>query len=184
MSTEPFIGEVKLFGFDFAPRGYQFCAGQLLSISSNTALFSLLGTTYGGNGIQTFGLPDLRGRVPIGQGQGPGLPDYEMGEIQGSTQTTILNANMPAHTHSAVGLNISMPAFSGLGEDATPVGNYMAATSTDFYAAVASPGASMGPLHVSGQTGISGGSIPISIVQPLLVMNYCIATVGIFPSRQ
>lgn len=82
MSTEPFIGEVKLFGFDFAPRGYQFCAGQLLSISSNTALFSLLGTTYGGNGIQTFGLPDLRGHVPIGQGQGPGLPDYEMGKYK------------------------------------------------------------------------------------------------------
>lgn len=100
MSTEPFIGEIKIFGFNFAPPNYQLCNGQIVSISQNTALFSLLGTTYGGNGQTTFALPDLRGRMPIGQGQGPGLPDYMMGEVSGTTNTTLTTANLPAHTHT------------------------------------------------------------------------------------
>lgn len=98
MSTEPFIGEIKIFGFNFAPQNYQLCNGQIVSISQNTALFSLLGTTYGGNGQTTFALPDLRGRMPIGQGQGSGLPDYMMGEVSGTTNTTLTTANLPAHT--------------------------------------------------------------------------------------
>lgn len=183
MSTEPFIGEVKLFGFNFAPRGYDYCAGQLLSIQSNTALFSLLGTTYGGNGVQTFALPDLRGRIPIGQGQGPGLPTYTMGEMTGTTAVTLTTANMPAHNHSAAGITVSIPASTSLGEESSPNGTFLAATTTDFYAPQPTSGVALGHVNVGGMTGVAGGSIPVSIMQPILVMNYCIATVGIFPSR-
>ncbi len=184
MSTEPFIGEVKLFGFDFAPRGYMLCAGQLLSIATNTALFSLLGTTYGGNGVQTFGLPDLRGRVPNGQGQGPGLPDYRMGEMAGSPQQTLSIANMPAHNHSASGITVSIPVSTGLGEEPTPSNTYLAATNGEFYAPQPTGGQHLGAVNVGGMTSVAGASIPISIMQPFLTMNYSIATVGIFPSRQ
>ncbi len=184
MSTEPFIGEVKLFGFNFAPRGYELCAGQLVAISTNTALFSLLGTTYGGNGSQTFGLPDLRGRIPVGQGQGPGLPNFSMGEVMGSTQVTLLTTNLPPHVHPAQGITVNVPVSTGLGEEASPAGGYLAATSSDFYASQPSPGASMGAVNVGGTTGATGSGMPVSVVQPSLVMNYCIAMVGIFPSRQ
>lgn len=184
MSTEPFIGEVKLFGFNFAPRGYDFCAGQLLAIQSNSALFSLLGTTYGGNGVQTFGLPDLRGRVPIGQGQGPGLPTYTIGEMTGMPTVTLTTANMPAHNHSAAGITVSIPVSTSLGEESSPSGAYLAATSNDFYAPAPTNNTALGHVNVGGMTGVAGSSMPFPIMQPVLAMNYCIATVGIFPSRQ
>jgi microcystin-dependent protein len=97
----PFMGQIQAFGFNFAPRGWALCQGQIMSISQNTALFSLLGTNYGGNGVQTFGLPDLRGRVAVGQGQGPGLSPYTIGELAGSENVSILISNMPSHTHLA-----------------------------------------------------------------------------------
>src|SRR5512145_236700 len=99
MMSDPFLGEIKMVGFNYAPYGWAFCNGQILSIAQNTALFSLLGTTYGGDGQTTFALPDLRGRTPIGAGQGPGLPSYMLGEVVGSPTTTLLNSQMPAHNH-------------------------------------------------------------------------------------
>lgn len=183
MSTEPFIGEVKLFAFDFAPRGYALCEGQIMAISTNTALFSLLGTRYGGNGTSTFALPDLRGRMPIGQHQGPGLPNYVIGEIGGTTTTNILTSNLPAHEHSAASVNVKIPVSSNLAEEITPVNGYMALSTSENYNSSSSPNEYYGNVQVSGTTGITGGNIPISIVNPFLAMNYSIAIVGIFPSR-
>src|SRR5215211_4319727 len=98
--SEPFIGQIMLVPYNFAPRGWAFCAGQILPIAQNTALFSLLGTTFGGNGQTTFALPDLRGRAPIGQGQGPGLSNISLGEAAGTETVTLLSTNMPAHSHT------------------------------------------------------------------------------------
>lgn len=183
MSTEPFIGEVKLFGFNFAPKGYATCQGQIMSIAQNTALFSLLGTTYGGNGTTTFGLPDLQGRAPIGQGQGPGLPLYSMGEIGGTTSTTLLTSNMPAHVHTLTALRVMQRVNSANAGENSPEGNYPATTGTPAYSD--SPGANQygAPALVSGTTDITGGSQPFSILNPYLCMNYSIAIYGIFPSR-
>jgi microcystin-dependent protein len=171
MSTEPFIAEIKLFAFNFPARGYALCQGQIMSIAQNTALFSLVGTTYGGNGQTTFALPDLRGRVPIGQGQGPGLPSYTMGETGGTPTTTLLSTNLPMHTHS---LNCS----TGAATSTSPSGNYIAATEENpSYSP--SPGGNMNAQSI----GVAGGSQPFSIMQPYLAMNYSIALQGIFPSR-
>ncbi|MBF02059.1 MAG: phage tail protein [Flavobacterium sp.] len=183
MSTEPFIGEIKIFGFYFAPRGYMLCAGQILSIAQNTALFSLIGTAYGGNGQTTFALPDLQGRMPIGQGQGPGLPDYSIGERSGHNTVTLISSNLPAHMHTLTNVNVKIQASSGLGEEQSPSGNYPAVTGSDSYSPVASPNIFMGGTQVSGTTDITGSNIPFSIMNPYLTINYSIATVGIFPSR-
>lgn len=182
MSTEPFIGEIKIFGFNFAPRGYQTCQGQIMSIAQNTALFSLLGTTYGGNGQTTFALPDLQGRVAKSQGQGPGLSPYSIGQAAGNTSVTLLTSNLPAHVHAATGITANLPVASGTGTVSTPVGNYLAQAPVDMYATSATPNVN-NPLTVSGNTGITGSSIPLSIENPYLVVNYSIATEGIFPSR-
>lgn len=183
MSTEPFIGEIKIFGFDFAPRGYMSCSGQLLSIAQNTALFSLLGTQYGGNGMQTFGLPDLQGRVAKGQGQGAGLSAYVMGQKQGITSVTLLSTNLPVHTHPAAGITASLPVSSELGTEDSPTGKYLAQAPIDMYATAATAGKSYAALAASGATGVTGTSAPFSVENPYLVVNYSIATQGIFPSR-
>ncbi|MCG2612571.1 tail fiber protein [Flavobacterium sp. SM15] len=183
MSTEPFIGEVKILGFNFAPVGYMTCSGQTLSIASNTALFSLIGTIYGGNGQTTFNLPNLQGRMPIGQGQGPGLPNYTIGAVGGNVQNTLTTQNMPAHVHPANGITVNMPVATGGGDASSPQGAYLANTGTEVYSSGSTSGANYGPLTVSGTTGIAGGSTPFSIVNPYLVINYSIATEGIFPSR-
>lgn len=183
MSTEPFIGEIKILGFNFAPKGYMTCQGQILSIAQNTALFSLLGTTYGGNGQQTFGLPDLQGRMPIGQGQGPGLPFHSMGEVSGTTAVTLLTSNMPAHVHPATGITVNIPVAAGGGDTDIPKGAYLAQATGDFYSSISTPDTNYGPLTVSGVTGIAGSGQPIAIMNPYLVINYSIATQGIFPSR-
>ncbi len=183
MSTEPFIGEVKLLGFNFAPLGYMSCQGQLISIAQNTALFALLGTTYGGDGQSTFGLPDLQGRMPIGQGQGQGLPDYIMGEMAGDTEVTVFSSNLPAHVHSVNTLHVKIPVFSSGGEDTSPVNNYPAIAGSDIYAGASTAGAFMGTPTISGTTDIAGGNTPIAIMSPYLALNYSIAIEGIFPSR-
>jgi microcystin-dependent protein len=183
MSTEPFIGEVKLFGFNFAPKGYATCQGQILSIAQNTALFSLLGTTYGGNGQTTFGLPDLQGRAAIGQGQGPGLPSYSMGEVGGTVSTSILTSNMPAHVHTLNSVRVNIVASSATATEQSPDSNYPATTVAAAYSDTPTAGLFTGGTVVSGTTDISGGSQPISILNPYLCMNYSIATQGIFPSR-
>jgi microcystin-dependent protein len=183
MSTEPFIGEIKILAFQFAPRSYMDCAGQIMSIASNTALFSLLGTTYGGNGVQTFGLPDLRGRMPINQGTGPGLPSYSLGQVSGTTSVTVLSSNLPPHAHPAQGINVNIPVSAGSGDIDVPNGAFLAQATGDFYSSVSTPGNNYGALAVSGQTGITGSGLPVSIMNPYLVVNYSIAIYGIFPSR-
>ncbi|MCL9807198.1 tail fiber protein [Flavobacterium amniphilum] len=182
MSTEPFIGEIKILGFNFAPRGYATCQGQILSIAQNTALFSLLGTMYGGNGQTTFALPDLQGRMPIGQGQGPGLPFYTIGEKAGTTTTTLTTNNMPIHNHAATGINIRIPVTSA-SEDSAAANNYIGNAASDTFGPNASPTASLGAPVVSGATAMAGGSQPFSILNPYLTVNYSIAIEGIFPSR-
>jgi len=183
MSTEPFIGEIKIFGFNFAPKGYATCQGQILPISTNTALFSLLGTTYGGNGQTTFGLPDLQGRMPISQGTGPGLPTYVMGEMAGTTNVTLLTPNLPPHVHAAQGITVNVPVATTGGDTDSPAGAYLGQASGDFYSSAPTPNANYGALAVAGQTGIAGSGTPVSIVNPYLVVNYSIAINGIFPSR-
>lgn len=168
----PFIGEIALFGFNFAPIGWAQCNGQLLPISQNTALFSLLGTMYGGDGISTFALPDLRGRVPIHTGQGPGLSSYFQGQVGGTEIVTLLSNQVPAHTHPLIGT-------SAVGTSDTPTGLLPArnAAGEPIYGSGAP--AAMGAAAV----GLNTGGLPHSNVQPYLTLNWCIALVGIFPSR-
>lgn len=182
MSTEPFIGEIKIFGFNFAPVDYMLCQGQIMPISQNTALFALLGTIYGGNGQTTFALPDLRGRMAIGQGQGPGLPNYIIGQYSGTPTTTLLTSNMPMHNHSAVGINVRIPVTAA-SEDSSATNNYIGNAVNDTFGPVASPTNSLGAPVVSGATAIAGGSQPFSIMNPYLTINYSIAVYGLFPSR-
>jgi microcystin-dependent protein len=167
---EPFLGTITLFGFNFVPRGWAACQGQLLSISQNSALFSLLGTQYGGDGRTTFGLPDLRGRVPLGQGQGPGLGNYTVGEIGGLEQVTLNQTQLPAHTHGV--------AAATTATSKSPVGNLPG---------VATGGSAYGPTAggsmSTGMVQPVGSNQPHPNMQPYLVGNWCIAVEGIFPSR-
>ncbi len=193
--SEPFIGQLMTVPYNFPPRGWAFCQGQILSIAQNTALFSLLGTTYGGNGQTTFALPDLRGRVPIGAGQGPGLSPRTLGEMSGAENTTLITTQMPAHVHqsptvtmNAVNVKASEQApqagaFLGRGVDTAPMPDSI----PEIYVPAASgSGATpipLGGVNVAANTGVAGGSQPFSIMQPYLVLNPCIALEGIFPSR-
>jgi len=170
--SEPFIGEIKLFAGNFPPRGWQFCQGQLLSIAQNTALFSILGTTYGGNGQTTFALPDLRGRVPMQPGQGPGLSPRTLGEQAGSETVTLLYNQMPAHTHSLLASNAT-------GVSSTPEGYYLAAVDPSELAFATGTNATMGAASI----GAAGGSQPHNNMQPFLCVNFIIAIEGIYPSR-
>lgn len=175
------IGEIRMFAGTFAPRTWAFCNGQLISIATNTALFSILGTTYGGNGQTTFALPDFQGRVAVGTGTGPGLPNVQLGQKAGTNTVTLLSTNMPAHNHQVVG-NINMQAATDgtLGSDAN--GRYIGPG--NFYA-TPPPGdvANMTPIAINLPTTISGNNQPFSIMQPYLGMNYIICMFGIFPSR-
>jgi microcystin-dependent protein len=183
MSTEPFVGEVKLLGFYFPPLGYMTCQGQLLSIAQNTALFSLMGNYYGGDGRVTFGLPDLQGRIPVGQGTGAGLPTYDMGETGGTTNTTLLTSNLPPHVHTLNAFHIQQKASTGNADGQSPEGAYAATASTTIYTDAPQPGIYTGRGIMSGTTDIAGSSMPMSILNPFLCMNYSIAIEGIFPSR-
>ena len=187
------IGEIRMFAGTFAPRNWAFCAGQLMSISQNTALFSILGTTYGGNGQTTFALPDLRGRAAVGTGQGPGLTNITLGEVSGTETVTLLTTQMPAHTHTATATVTGTSAQkclddTGLGD--TPGGQFPAistAGSKIYTNATQTPDATMGasPITASATVtiGISGNSQPVPIRNPYLGMNYIICLFGIFPSR-
>ncbi len=183
MSTEPFIGEVKIFGFSFSPLGYDFCNGQLYSIAEYTALFSLIGTTYGGDGQTTFALPNLQGRIPIGQGQGPGLPDYTMGESAGSPTVTLTTAQMPPHVHTLHSMNVKIKASSAAADENAPGNLFPGVASASVYTASPTPNVYTGSTQVTGTTDIMGSGMPFSVANPYLVLNYCIATEGIFPSR-
>ena len=173
MSDTPFIGEIKLFAGNFAIFGHAFCAGQLVSIAQNTALFSLLGTTYGGDGQNTFGLPDLRGRIPIGQGNGAGLSPRVIGEISGTENVTLLSTQIPAHSHS---LNCN----NATANSSNPANNFPAAQADLTTYAAAGTGASAMKANMISNT---GGNQPHTNLQPYLTINYLIALEGIFPSR-
>lgn len=186
MSTEPYIGEVKLFAFNFAPKMYAQCNGQILSISSNTALFALLGTTYGGNGQTTFALPNLQGRFPIGQGSGSGLPSHTIGEMSGYVSTTLLSANLPSHIHTLNSMQAKIKVNGSNGGENAPDGSFPGMnTSSAAYASASVAGQFMAgaAIAVGGTTDISGSNSPLNIQNPYLTMNYCIAQYGIFPSR-
>jgi microcystin-dependent protein len=184
MSTEPFIGEVKIFGFNFSPISYDFCNGQSYSIAQNTALFSLIGTIYGGNGQTTFNLPDLRGRLIVGQGQSPGLPSYTIGEKSGNQSVSMLATNLPAHVHTLNNVSIKQKASSANADESAADGNYPATTSSAVYSGNgATPNVFTGGVQVTGSTDSAGSGTPVNIMNPYLVLNYCIATEGIFPSR-
>ncbi len=170
---DPLLASIILFAGNFAPRGWALCQGQILSISQNTALFSLLGTTYGGDGQTTFALPDLRGRVPIQQGQGPGLSNYDLGQVSGSETITLTTNNLPSHNHSLL-------ATSEAGSVSVPAGAYLANTG-----ALDKEYNTSGTLVAmnAGAVGVTGGSQPFDNIQPYLALNFIIAMQGIFPSR-
>ncbi|MEY3897066.1 MAG: hypothetical protein RLZZ214_2587 [Verrucomicrobiota bacterium] len=180
------MAEIKMFAGTFAPRGYVFCNGQLMSIAQNSALFSLLGTTYGGNGVQTFGIPDLRGRCPIhsGNSQGPGLPVVQLGELAGTPNVTLLATQMPAHNHALTGATAAVPCTSGGGTLDNPTGAIPSGSASheDYAAAGAATGV-MASAPVSGSTSLAGNNQPFSVMQPYLGLNFIIATEGIYPSR-
>ncbi len=172
---QPFLGMLAIFGFNFAPVGWAFCQGQLLPISENDALYALLGTTYGGDGQTTFGLPDLRGRLPVGMGQGPGLSNYSIGQAAGQENVTLSQAQLPSHTHP-------LRASSVAGNQSSPEGNVLGNTGNiDKEYSDTIPDITM----LASSIVATGQSTPssISIRQPTLALNICISLFGIFPSR-
>jgi microcystin-dependent protein len=172
--ADPFVAEIRIFPFNFAPKGWALCNGQLMPISQNTALFSLLGTTYGGDGKSTFALPNLQGSAPMHPGQGPGLSPHDLGEVGGSETVTLLDSEMPSHTHQ---LRASVdPANAQI-------------PSSQLTLARSSGGSAYNP-NAGGVTamspaalGLAGGSLPHNNLQPYLTVNFCIAMQGVFPPR-
>jgi len=190
--SEPFIGEIILFGGNFAPRGWAFCHGQLLPIAQNTALFSLLGTAYGGNGRTDFGLPDLRGRAIVGVGQGPGLTRYRQGERFGAETVALNSAQIPGHNHGNVtAASASLTATSAAADQHEPSPTRVLAQASlqgnahpDVYSDGAPDVAVEGAQASGGLTlGNTGGSQSHPNMQPFIALNYIIALVGVFPTR-
>jgi microcystin-dependent protein len=167
--ADPFIGEIRIVGFDFNPRQWAPCDGRLLPISQNTALFSLLGTSYGGDGRTTFGLPNLQGRAPMHLGQGPGLSQHDLGESGGSSSVSLTQTQIPAHNHGVV-----MTAASG--EDTTPNGQVLG--QVQLYG----PANNLAPMKADALP-LAGGSQPHNNMMPYLVLNFVIALQGIYPAR-
>ena len=171
--ADPFVAEIRIFPFNFAPRGWAWCDGQILPISQNTALFSLLGTTYGGDGKSNFALPGLQGRAPMHPGQGPGLSLHDLGETGGSETVTLLESEIPAHSHAWMGSNQTA-------EDRTPAGEVFArATGGTLYSTDTSKLVSMAPETIAP----AGGDAPHNNMQPYLTFYFCIAMQGVYPPR-
>ncbi len=172
--SEPFVGEIRMFAGNFAPRGWAFCDGQLLAVSQNDALFSLLGTIYGGDGRTTFGLPDLRGRIPLHAGTGPGLSPRRLGAKSGSENETLTTNQLASHSHD---WNANKAAATG----SSPAGKVVAATSgaPTFYRATSQTVDFAGDIILN-----TGGSQPHTNLMPTLCIHFIIALVGIYPSRQ
>ena len=171
--SDQFVAEMRIFPFSFAPTGWALCNGQLMPISQNTALFSLLGTMYGGDGKSTFALPDFQGCAPMSQGQGPGLSDRFPGETSGVESVTLLTSEMPAHSHG-----VQAASAGGLND---PTGNTWGSGLKGHPPAYSAAGSNvlMNPAALS----IAGGSLPHNNMMPYLTMNFCIALQGIFPPR-
>ena len=171
--ADPFVAEIRMFTFNFAPKGWAMCNGQLLPISQNTALFSLLGVAYGGDGKVSFGLPNLQGRVPMCWGQGPGT-NHVLGEMDGSATVTLLTTQMPAHNHPLTVCSGRAPGST------TPEGQYLAnGDCKPFGSSNLSSNAVMHPQVVN----LAGGSQGHNNMMPSLVLNFCIALQGVFPPR-
>lgn len=170
--SQPFIGEVKMFGGNFAIQGYAFCDGQLLDISQNDALFSLLGTIYGGDGINTFALPDLRGRIPLNFGQGPGLTDRPIGQKSGTETVTLTTQQIASHNHT-------VNSKSDTGTSPNPQNNIVAGTGSLNAYTTSAVDNQMGNQSI----GLTGGSQPHDNMQPFLCISYIIALYGIYPPR-
>ncbi|KAF2339702.1 phage tail protein [Flavobacterium nitrogenifigens] len=174
------VGEIRHFAANFVPRSWASCNGQILPIQRYTALFSIIGTVYGGNGSTTFGLPDFVGRVAIGFGNGNGLTPYELGEMAGTNGSTLTLSNLPIHNHTAAA-TIKIPAYSDTGDSGTPDGNVLAAKAS-MYSTL--PGdTTLKAASFTVTTGRTGDNVPLSIMQPSIGMNYIICLEGAFPSR-
>jgi microcystin-dependent protein len=169
--ADPFVAEIRIFPFNFAPKGWAWCDGQLLPLSQNTALFSLLGTTYGGNGKSNFALPDLQGRAPMHPGQGPGLSLHDLGETGGSETVSLLESEMPVHSHG-------MRAVEDDAAFVTPA-NMLLAAGNQMYAAAPAGGAVLAPEALAP----AGGDQPHNNMMPYLTCYFCIALQGVFPPR-
>jgi len=172
--ADPFVAEIRIFPFNFAPTGWAFCDGQLLPLSQNTALFSLLGTTYGGDGKSTFALPNLQGSAAMHTGQGPGLSLHDLGETGGAQSVTLLESEVPAHTHSLRAHDLD------LGELTAPAANRSLAKSAN--ATAYAPAANLVSMAAPALSP-TGGSQPHNNMQPYLTLNFCIALQGVFPPR-
>ena len=172
---DPFVAEIRIFPFNFAPKGWAFCNGQLLPLSQNTALFSLLGTTYGGDGKSNFALPNMQGNAPMHPGQGPGLSLHDLGEMSGSETVTLIQSEMPSHNHFLM-------ASSDQADNNAPAGKSPAKTvgrGNNLYNTAAASLVQMNPVEVSP----AGGSQPHNNMQPYLTLNFCIALQGVYPPR-
>jgi microcystin-dependent protein len=170
--SSPFLGEIRMFGGNFPPRSWAFCSGQLMSIAQNDALYSLIGTTYGGDGVVTFGLPDLRSRVPVHWGQGLGLSSYQPGQVGGAESITLQFPQIPSHTHGLF-------ASSVTGNQAGPTGNTLAGGAAISRYAAGTPQVIMSDASIAN----AGSSQPHPNLQPFLAVSFIIALEGIFPSR-
>jgi len=187
---EPFIGQIQPFGFNFAPRGWAKCDGQLIAIASNTALFSLLGTTFGGDGVNTFALPDLRGRSIVHIGHGPGLSTISWGEKGGHEQVYMTQANMPSHSHALINGLANVDVYTTVDSgsatnesDGGANGLSTGGTTPNIYQENPTMGDKVGGVSISGTTTAAGSNIPVEIRNPFLGINVCIAEFGIYPSR-
>lgn len=169
--SDPFVGEIRIFPFNFPPKGWAFCDGQLMPLSQNTALFSLLGTFYGGDGKSTFALPDLQGSAPMQSGQGSGLSDRFLGEQSGTESVTLLTSEIPIHAHAANG--------SDEDDDSTLPAAHSYGKLTVAYAPSNSSLGQLAPQSLAP----AGGSLPHNNMQPYLTLNFCIALQGVFPAR-
>ena len=176
---DQFIGEIRAFPFNFAPKNWALCNGQLLAISSNTALFSIIGTYYGGDGKVTFGLPNLQGRVIVAPGQGPGLSPWDLGEVQGSDNVTLLSTQMPMHSHQVTGMN-NVGTLTAPDNTCYLSRDVRGGTGAIQYMQTGgNPAAAMAPNALLP----TGGNLPHENRQPFLVLNYCIALQGEYPAR-
>ncbi len=173
--SSPFVAEIRIFGCNFAPTGWAQCNGQILPISQNTALFSLLGTTYGGNGQSTFALPNMQANAPMHPGQGPGLSLHDLGEMGGSEFVTLLATEMPAHNHFVQCKGAPPPANAGIPDPAVTFARSSGGTAY-------TPQANLGAMSLN-MIGLTGGSLPHNNMMPYLVLNFCIALQGVFPPR-
>ncbi len=187
---DPFLGEIKMVGFSFAPSGFAFCQAQLMPISQNTALFALLGTTFGGDGVQTYGLPDYRSRIPVGMGTGPRLAPIDQGEISGTENVTLISSQMPTHVHAATAA-VAIKASSSAASLDTPNNTSFFGVVTDLNRggadigiyATGTPDSTLQPFNATMTNPAAGGNQPFNVSNPFLGTNFIIALNGVFPSR-